>query len=167
MPYHKYTLELLQPIVDSSVQWAEVCRKLGIKPFTGAQSHLKNRADKLGVRYDHFRGQGWSKGKILDNKRRPIEQYLVKDSTAKSDSLRRRLIKDGFKEARCESCGLREWMGGPIPLELNHKNGDHWDNRLENLEILCPNCHALRPTNGGRNRRAEVAQPAGGTTLRR
>lgn len=167
MPYHKYTLEILQPIVDESYQWAEVCRKLGIQPFTGAQSYLKRRSDQLGVKYDHFKGQGWSRGRTFQPKR-PIEEYLVKDSTIKSDALRRRLIKEGIKEAKCESCGIVEWQGVPAPLELNHKNGDHWDNRLENLEVICPNCHALKSTNGGRNiKRASLVQLAGDTTLRK
>ena len=53
-----------------------------------------------------------------------------------------RLIDDGIKEARCECCKLSEWMGKPIPLELHHKDGNHYNNDLSNLEILCPNCHA-------------------------
>lgn len=153
MPYHKYTLEILQPIVDESCHWAEVCRKLGIQPFTGAQSHLKRRADKLGVQYGHFKGQGWSKGKTF-TPRRPIEDYLVENSNSKSHSLKNRLIKEGLKQRRCEDCGLTEWMGQPIPIELEHVNGNHFDNRLDNLKILCPNCHALTSTNSGKNRGA-------------
>lgn len=150
MTRNKYTKEMLQPIVDGSFHWAEVCRKLGIKPFTGAQSHLKSRADVLGVDYSHFKGQGWSKGRSFPP-RRPIEDYLAENSEIKSHSLKLRLIKEGLKSRACESCGLSQWMGQPIPLELNHINGNHFDNRLDNLEILCPNCHALTPTNSGKN----------------
>ena len=65
--------------------------------------------------------------------------------------LRQRLIKEGLKLHQCESCLCETWMGQPIPLELDHINGDRWDSRLENLRLLCPNCHAQTDTYRGRN----------------
>jgi len=64
--------------------------------------------------------------------------------------LKRRLIKAGVKENRCEICGLTEWMGRPLPIELHHVNGDGHDNRLENLQLLCGNCHSQTDNWGGR-----------------
>jgi 5-methylcytosine-specific restriction endonuclease McrA len=58
-----------------------------------------------------------------------------------------------LKEARCERCGLTEWLGKPLPLQLHHVNGDGKDNRPENLQILCPNCHSQTDSWGGRIRR--------------
>jgi hypothetical protein len=82
-----------------------------------------------------------------------LDEILVVNSTYTSTAtLRRRLIKAGLKEARCESCGISEWQGQPLPLALDHINGVHTDNRLENLRILCPNCHALPDTWCVRNR---------------
>jgi hypothetical protein len=54
-----------------------------------------------------------------------------------------RLLKEGLKERRCECCGNTEWMGHPIVLELHHIDGDHNNNKLENLQMLCPNCHSI------------------------
>lgn len=67
-------------------------------------------------------------------------------------NLRRRLIAAGIKEERCETCGLAEWLGHALPIALHHVNGDRHDNRLENLQMLCPNCHAQTSTWSGRKR---------------
>ncbi|HEX6117205.1 MAG TPA: HNH endonuclease signature motif containing protein [Solirubrobacterales bacterium] len=81
-----------------------------------------------------------------------IEQLLVKGRTQTNRShLKQRLLSDGLKRNRCERCGLTEWQGKPLNMQLHHRNGDGTDNRLENLEILCPNCHAQTDTYGGRN----------------
>lgn len=95
----------------------------------------------------HFTGARWNKGKTSEThpsiKKKDISEILVENSGWASGNIRRRLIKEGLKEAKCECCGRSEWMGVPIPLELHHINEVHTDNRLENLLILCPNCHAL------------------------
>ncbi len=135
----RYTVELLAPLVAEVSTFSELCRKLGIQPSTGAQSHLSKRVRELGIDTTHFkRSHPRGNGKVL-----PIETWLVQNSTMKSHSLRLRLIQAGIKESKCESCNLSEWMGETIPLELDHINSDHWDCRIENLQILCPNCHAL------------------------
>jgi 5-methylcytosine-specific restriction endonuclease McrA len=74
--------------------------------------------------------------------------------------VRKRLIRAGLKAAACEVCGLTEWRGRPISLQLHHVNGDGGDNRIENLQIVCPNCHSQTDTWGGRNRKHGRQDPA-------
>jgi len=81
----------------------------------------------------------------------PIEELLVGGRRGHRGHLRGRLVKAGLEEERCEACGLAEWRGRPIRVTLHHINGDGYDNRLENLAFLCPNCHSQTSNFSGRN----------------
>jgi 5-methylcytosine-specific restriction endonuclease McrA len=77
---------------------------------------------------------------------------LVNGSRYNRYHLKARLLTEGLKLAECERCGVKEWEGEPLAFELHHINGDGRDNRLENLQLLCPNCHSQTDTWGGRNK---------------
>jgi DNA-binding CsgD family transcriptional regulator len=81
----------------------------------------------------------------------PLDDLLVVGRRTGRGHLKQRLIKAGLKENRCEECGITEWRGKPLNMALHHVNGDSIDNRLENLQLLCHNCHAQTPNYGGRN----------------
>lgn len=85
------------------------------------------------------------------NKKSALE-LISSGSLVSSSRLRQRLIEDGIKSYKCEICFNTEWNNEPIPLELDHVDGNHYNNDLSNLRILCPNCHAQTPTNSGRNK---------------
>jgi len=148
---NKYTKEILEPIVLSSSSWAEVCRKLNVKPMTGAQTHISKKAKEYGIKYDHFLGQAWNKGKTYD-KRNAIE-YCYSGSSVTSYRLKEKLIRDGYKLKSCEICGLIEWENEEIPLELHHVDGDHFNNELINLQVICPNCHAIITKHNQQNKK--------------
>ena len=80
----------------------------------------------------------------------PMEDLLVIGRQTNRSHLKGRLLREGLKENRCEICGITEWLGKPLSMELHHVNGDGKDNRLENLQVLCGNCHAQTDNWGGR-----------------
>jgi hypothetical protein len=96
--------------------------------------------------------QAVERGDIVPRPRKePLTELLAVGRKRNRYHLKARLIEAGLKKNRCERCGLTEWRGKPISLELHHINGDPLDNRLEALQILCPNCHSQTETFGRRN----------------
>ena len=138
----KYTKEKLEAIVPQCKSIADLCRHFNIQPSTGAQSHLSKKVKEYQVDTSHFTGQGWNKG--MSFKKKDALVYCFKGSTITSHKLKLNLIRDGYKKASCENCGIDKWLGEDVVLELDHKDSDHFNNELSNLQILCPNCHALQ-----------------------
>lgn len=149
------TKEEYENAVKNSFSVADVCRNLGIKPIGGNYKTVSNAIKEYGIDTSHFTGQGWNIGlKFNPNKKISTDELLVCDSNYSSYKLKNRLLSDGYKECKCEKCGRTEWEGEQIPLELHHINGDNRDNRLENLQILCPNCHAMTDNYRGRKKKS-------------
>lgn len=143
----KRTKEEYELAISESFSIAETCRKLGIRPTGGNYRSIHNAIKKYNLDTSHFTGQGWNIGlKFNPSPAQPIKDILVENSSYQVFKLKNRLLKEGIKEHKCECCGLSIWLNEPIPLELHHINGDSRDHRLDNLQMLCPNCHAKTDT---------------------
>lgn len=144
----------LRNAVTGARSIAQVLRALGLVPAGGNYDHVQRRIRALGLDTSHLLGTAWNRGGSSHRPALPLEQVLVAGRWTGSHKLKRRLLRAGLKTEACERCGWCERApDGRVPLELDHVNGDKTDNRLENLRILCPNCHALQPTHRGLNQR--------------
>lgn len=152
MKPRKWTAKQLKKAVSDSTSIRQVLSKLGLKEAGGNYSQIKKYIRQYNLDSGHFKGRGWSRGlKGIGKPRIKINEILVKDSDFQSFKLKKRLFSEKIKNRKCEECGWsKRSKDGRIPLELHHINGDSRDNRLKNLQILCPNCHSLKPNHRGR-----------------
>ena len=150
-----WVADTLKKAVLGSTSIRQVLIKLGLREAGGNYDQVRKYIKEYGLDASHFKGRGWGRGmKGIIKPSIPIEKVLVGNGTYQSFKLKKRLFALGLKLQYCEECGwAQKTDDGYLPLELDHINGDRHDNRIDNLRILCPNCHSLKPTHRGKNRR--------------
>lgn len=131
-----------------------LCNKLGLKGVDGYYKKINKIIEKYGLSTEHFGTIKIEKLSRNSYTAMSDEEFFVSDSHRQGSSIIKRLIDGGYREYKCENenCGISEWNGKPLRLQVHHINGDHFDNRLENLQLLCPNCHAQTDTYARQNK---------------
>lgn len=151
---YNYNKEELQELLDTSYSLSDVVRKIGLKGGSSIET-LKRiigeyslSTEKLHENYLIYQ-KNVSSQRLPHNEPTDVSVYLVKNGIRISGhNLKRKLFASGFKEERCEICGNDTWLGQKIKFHLHHIDGDHDNNELENLQILCPNCHSFTDNYG-------------------
>jgi 5-methylcytosine-specific restriction endonuclease McrA len=146
-----YTKEVLYQICAESYSYRQCLFKMNLVPAGGNYACLKKHIELYNIDISHFTSQGWNKGKTIGPKR-SIEDYLSNKHRIQSWKLKNRLIKENVLEHKCNNCSKKTWLNKPIPIELHHKDGNSLNNKLSNLELLCPNCHALTDNYRAKNK---------------
>ncbi len=139
-----YNVEELKEAVSSGICWTDVCRTLNISVCGFNFDRLRELCAEYEINYNHFD----VKRSFRRNKKEWTPELLfIKDCEIHRSQLRQVLIRIGHYTNQCEMCGCSAtWNGKPLTIEIDHINGDHRDNRKENLRWLCPNCHSQTPT---------------------
>ena len=132
--YREYTDEQVTSYAKDVKSIAGLLKRLGLRPAGGNYANIKRIIQRLNINTSHWTGQAWNK----DAKLKDWSDYT------KVCYLKKHLIK--LRNYQCEKCKLTEWMTFPIPLEVHHIDGDRTNNTLDNLELLCNNCHGLTDT---------------------
>ena len=151
MKLRKYNSQELRSAVARSQSMRQTLIALGAAPYGGNDEVLRRAIRHFRLDTSHFTGQASNRNRKFRPRRR-LTEYLANEAPIQSHKLRKRLLRENVLAHRCQSCGRTEWNGLPIPLELDHINGDNLDNSLQNLRLLRPNCHAQTPTYRGRGR---------------
>ena len=146
-----YNVNDVRKAVLENKSIAGVLRQLGLRPIGGNYRTINRILRENEIDISHFTGQGWNVGLgFKPNISYDDAMVFSENSTYKCSWRLRERYKVFTGKSSCERCGLSTWLGIDIPLEIHHINGINTDNRIENLQLLCPNCHAL--TNNYRGR---------------
>lgn len=139
---NKYTKEEFQNAVLNSKSIAQVCKKLNLKPQGGNYQTIHKNLKEWNIDTSHFTGQGWNVGlKFIPKQAKPLNELLVYGDFTQSYKLKNKLLKANLKKQQCEICKRKTWLKKPISLELHHIDGDKLNNQIDNLQLICPNCH--------------------------
>lgn len=144
---------------DTILKLSKTCRSVsslmtavGLVQTGYAHARFKDRIAKLGIYYDPIKARCWNKGRRYKIVPGDVHKYLVKDCKImiSSSDLRKKLIDCGIKKYQCEKCKRKTWLGKPIKLQLDHIDGDKRNQLLNNIRIICPNCHSFTETHSKR-----------------
>lgn len=144
-----HDVEKLTTIVSKSISYSQCLREFGLKVSGGNLTTLKYVIFLYNIDYSHFTNRGVN----VPVKSRTLEEVLVYGKLESTNRLKHRLIKAGLKKRQCEHCHRTKWRDKDIPLETHHVDGDRLNNRLENIQLLCPNCHTFTPNYRAKNRK--------------
>jgi hypothetical protein len=151
--YQRYNKEEIERLLPDCCSYAEVLRRLGKKPTGGVITNLSLMCRRWGIDVGHMTGQGHNKGKQSSKRLSPVDRLVMGNPTdhrVMAYKLRAALIELGV-EHKCSMCGIDKWNGAEIIIEIDHIDGQYWNNEPNNLRFLCPNCHSQTPTYKSKN----------------
>lgn len=150
----KLTENNIKNAIADSISIADVLKKLNMSVSTSNYKSFHKAVKKYNIDTSHFLGQLHLLGKDSSNKTIPFDEMLVINSNYLGIAqLKKRLIKSGLLRYECYECQIATWQGKKLSLQLDHINGIHNDHRIENLRLLCPNCHSQTDTFCGKNKK--------------
>ena len=137
-------------MVKNADSYSDCLRYLGLSTSGGSSTDvLKRRINDLKCDISHFH----QRNKNFKNQKYTLDEILVENSSyANISRLKQRLLKENKIRYECNICGIKDWLGKSISLQLDHINGINNDHRIENLRFLCPNCHSQTETYAGKNK---------------
>lgn len=143
----RYNDDQLRDAIEKNTSISGVMRSLGMNPSGGSHGHLTKRIHNGGFDTSHFLGQAYLRGKTSNRKKNAAEiLHNCHSGRPQVYQLRRALSEIGVPTS-CNACGQGvTWNGKPLTLEVDHIDGNVLDNRKQNLQYLCPNCHSQKPT---------------------
>ena len=155
--------EKVKEVLPSANSLNHICSLLGLRGVHGYYVKIQKVIDKYNLSTNHFGTIKIPRKTLYRNKftSMPNDEFFIAGKHRNGKQLIKRLVENGIKEYKCEECGIKKWNGKPIVLQIHHINGDHNDNRIENLQLLCPNCHSQTSTYARANAQKKVLNAEG------
>ncbi len=161
----KYTKEVLQDAVDNSLSIAEVLKYLNLRQAGGTHAHISKKIKEFGIDTTHFKGQAWNRGKTFKHLRKSKEDILVVLPDGSPRPRRSMLLRSMLEEGLTYQCSIcytsASWQGSDLTLEIDHIDGNWYNNLISNLRFLCPNCHSQQSTSNKPWKSISRGRPSG------
>ncbi len=145
----------LRDVVTNSLNRCQLLKSIGLTANASNYATLNKYINLYQIDTSHFRVDTQTEAvrKIAASRRLDDDEVFVRNSTYPRGRIKQRIINQNLMPYECDGCGnTGEWLGKKLVLQLEHKNGDNTDHRLDNLCFLCPNCHTQTETYAGRNK---------------
>ena len=158
---YDFTPDELQNLLDTSESYSDLLKKIGLNPKGGNPDTLKKiikefELDETQLNINRKKLFSKCAKKAINSK--PIEDIFSNKISIQSGKLLKRLFKEEYKEKQCEICGITNWMNKEIAFQLHHIDGNHFNNSLNNLMCLCPNCHSQTSNYCGKSSRKNTVE---------
>lgn len=151
MKKYDYNIDRVKEAVANNFSFVAAMRELGIPDKGGNNKTFKNFVRRNNIDTSHF--DQYKSASIKEYV--PANEYFNSRRKISSSKLLKKLLKEGYKGYYCEVCGIKEWNGKPLTLQLHHIDGDDTNNLLSNLQVICPNCHSQTDNFKGKANRTE------------
>jgi len=149
-------IDRVKSVAKESISISDLLRNLGMSISGSGWRSISKYIDDNNIDTSHFMTRSEMTKHLSFKRRKTLQEYLDTRKSINGQEVRKKLVEEGYSEDKCELCNLpNEWNGQPLTLQLDHIDGNRYNNTIQNFRIICPNCHTQTKTHSGKNRKSK------------